>query len=71
MKAQKQKARAHDLSNLLNLEIDLFEETLSISSVTAYEVYINKIKSGSLKNSNDQAFDEKNVASSQTLSLEF
>ena len=44
---------------------------MSIACVTAYEIYINKIKSGSLKNSNDQAFDEKASVSCQTLSLEF
>jgi hypothetical protein len=44
---------------------------ISISSVTPYEIYISKIKSGFLKNSNDQAFDEKTVSSCQTLSFEY
>jgi hypothetical protein len=39
--------------------MDLYEQTLSLSSVTPYEIYINKIKSGFLKNSNDQSFDDK------------
>jgi len=39
--------------------------------VTSYEIYINKIKGGSLKNSNDQAFDEKSAISCQTLPLDF
>jgi hypothetical protein len=55
----------------VNLEIDLYEETLNISCVTAFEMYINKIKGGSLKNSNDQAFDEKTSVLSQTLPLEY
>ena len=55
----KQRKRTHDLSPLLNLEIDLYEQTLSIGNITPYEIYINKIKGGFLKNSLDQAFDEK------------
>jgi hypothetical protein len=56
---------------LLNFELDLYEPTLSISSVTPYEIYINKIKGGFLKNSNDQAFDDKTTDSCQTLSFEY
>jgi len=55
----------------LNLETDLYEQTLSIGNVTPYEIYINKIKGGFLKNSSDQAFDEKATSSSQTLSFEY
>lgn len=40
-----------------------------MTAVTPYEIYISKIKSGSLKNSNDQAFDEKTVSFCQTLPL--
>ena len=44
---------------------------LSLSSVTAYEIYINKIKGGFLKNSHDQAFDECADDACQTLPLDF
>ena len=37
--------------------MDLYEQTLSIGNITSYEIYINKIKGGFLKNSSDQAFD--------------
>ena len=63
--------RTEELSKLLNLQEDLFEETLSITCVTPYEIYINKIKNGSLKNSCDQAFDDKTIGECQTLTLEF
>lgn len=69
VKIEKQQARVRELSKLLNLEIDMYEETLNISCVTPYEIYINKIKSGSLVNSGDQAFDEKSHAGSQTLTF--
>ena len=59
------------MRKLLNLEIDLFEQTLSVSSITPYEVYINKINGGYLANSGDQAFDEKTDNSCQTLSFEY
>lgn len=71
VKVEKQKARVKELNKLLNLQADLYEETLNISCVTPYEIYINKIKSGSLINSNDQAFDEKSHASCQTATLQF
>ena len=44
---------------------------LTIGNVTPYEIYINKIKGGFLKNSNDQAFDDKASNSCQTASLEY
>lgn len=43
---------------------------LSIGSVTPYEIYINKIKSGSLINSSDQAFDSKTTSTAQTTPYE-
>ena len=49
--------------------MDLYEQTLTISSVTPYEIYINKIKGAFLKNSNDQAFDDKTSNSCQTSSF--
>lgn len=36
VRIQKQQARTKALANLLNLELDLFEETLNISCVTSY-----------------------------------
>ena len=56
-KIDKQRKRTNELKNLLNLETDLYEQTLAIGNITAYEIYINKIKGGFLKNSLDQAFD--------------
>ena len=56
-KVDKQRKRTNELSHLLNLELDLYEQTISIGNITAYEIYINKIKGGFLKNSLDQAFD--------------
>jgi hypothetical protein len=44
---------------------------VSISSTTPFEVYISKIKAGFLKNSCDEAFDQKNDVQSQTLSFEY
>lgn len=67
----KQNKRTRELQKLLNLENLLFEQTLSLSSVTPYEIYINKIKGGYLVNSSDQAFDEKTENACQTLPLEF
>ena len=49
--------------------MDLYEQTLSIGNITPYEIYINKIKGGFLKNSLDQSFDEKSANSCQTQSL--
>jgi hypothetical protein len=66
---ERQKARSGELSQLLNLEMDLYEAMLTIGNVTPYEIYINKIKGGFLKNSNDQAFDDKTSNSCQTASL--
>jgi hypothetical protein len=51
--------------------MDLYEQTLTIGSVTPYEIYINKIKGGFLKNSNDQSFDDKTSNSCQTSSFEY
>lgn len=70
-KADHQRRRTQELRNLLNLEMDLYEPTLSLSSVTAYETYINKIKSGFIKNSADQSFDETTNNSCQTASFEY
>ena len=44
---------------------------MSIGNITAYEIYINKIKGGFLKNSLDQSFDEKTTNACQTLSFEY
>jgi hypothetical protein len=55
----------------LNLELDLYEQTISIGNITPYEIYISKIKGGFLRNASDQAFDEKTSNSSQTLSFEY
>lgn len=70
-RVEKQRIRTNELKNLLNLEIDLYEDFLSISEITKYEVYISKIKSGNLKNSMDQAFDEKTNESVQTLPFDY
>lgn len=70
-RVEKQRIRTNDLKDLLNLEIDLYENLLSISEITQYEVYIGKIKSGMLKNSMDQAFDEKTSQTIQTLPFDF
>ena len=70
-KIDKQRKRTEELSNLLNLEIDLYEQTLSIGNITAYEIYINKIKGGFLKNSLDQSFDERAEDGCQTASLDY
>ena len=43
----------------------------SISSTTPFEVYISKIKGGFLKNSCDEAFDQKNDYQCQTSSYEY
>lgn len=70
-KIDKQKKRSHELTRILNLEVDIYEQTLSIGNVTPYEIYINKIKGGFLKNSLDQAYDETAANSCQTLSFEY
>lgn len=70
-KLERQRVRTGELAQLLNLEMDLYEPLLSIGNVTPYEIYINKIKGGFLKNSNDQSFDDKATTASQTASLEY
>lgn len=39
--------------------MDMYEPMMNLQSITEYEVYISKIKSNTINNSQDQAFDDK------------
>lgn len=51
--------------------MDTYEPLLNIPSVTEYDSYISRIKSGYINNSQDQAFDDTMDEQCQTLPLAF
>ncbi|KAL4434881.1 hypothetical protein ABPG74_021220 [Tetrahymena malaccensis] len=58
-KIEAQQERVKNLRQLIQLELDTFETLFELQPTTDYEIYINKIKAGTLKNSADQSDDNR------------
>ncbi|EAS07104.4 hypothetical protein TTHERM_00683100 (macronuclear) [Tetrahymena thermophila SB210] len=58
-KIEAQQERVKNLKQLIQLELDTFETLFELQPTTDYEIYINKIKAGTLKNSADQSDDNR------------
>ncbi|CAD8082866.1 unnamed protein product [Paramecium sonneborni] len=65
-KQEEQKQRAKDLQQLITLEVDDYSNQLVIQPRTEYETYLNHIKANIIRNSCDQAFDDRLTIETQT-----
>ncbi|KAL4483309.1 hypothetical protein ABPG72_007951 [Tetrahymena utriculariae] len=65
-KVEAQQERVKNLRQLIQLELDTFETLFELQPTTDYEIYINKIKAGTLKNSADQSDDNRVTQEIQT-----
>jgi hypothetical protein len=61
-----QKQRCKYLREFLALDFETFDNLLDINPISEYEVYVNKINGGTIKNSNDQTNDENDTKETQT-----
>ncbi|CAD8171024.1 unnamed protein product [Paramecium octaurelia] len=65
-KTEEQRKRVKDLQQLITLEVDDYSNQLVIQPRTEYETYLNHIKANIIRNSCDQAFDDRLTVDTQT-----
>ncbi|CAD8076887.1 unnamed protein product [Paramecium primaurelia] len=65
-KTEEQKKRVKELQQLITLEVDDYSNQLVIQPRTEYETYLNHIKANIIRNSCDQAFDDRLTVDTQT-----